>query len=217
MKHLKGRWRALLRGPIHIISMLAISWLTYWYFRYSQTCWEHYDVACMSSDTSELVWKIAIALSQFAGIGLLLWDLDKKLNALIGTKLVGYFFNKLKAWWRLWFKQNYSMKVEVGVPLFYVGSDVSMTFKKADISIEERLAAIETSLEIHRKAIAKEAEERRRLESHVNDSVKRLESDIEQRSDHVLGKVKEIHVGGYTMQAWSIFLILYSAVLGVFV
>ncbi|SNY44815.1 hypothetical protein SAMN06297280_0791 [Arsukibacterium tuosuense] len=217
MKHLKGRWRLLLRGPKHIILMMAISWFTYWYFGYSQTCWERYDLACMSSDTSELVWKIAIALSQFAGIGLLLLDLDKKLHSLTGTKLLVYFSDKLKAWWRLWFKQKHSIKVESMLPMFHAVGDVSFTHKKANISIEERLAEIEKTLDIHRKAIATEADDRRRLEGHVNESVKRLESVITQRSDHLLDKVKEIHVGGYTTQAWSIFLILYSAVLGVFV
>lgn len=217
MKHLKGRWKSLIRGPVHIISMLAISSFTCWYFIYSQTCWEHYDVACMSSDTNELVWKVAIAFSQLLGIGLLLFDLDKKLTSLTGTKLVVYFWNKLKAWWRLWFKQKYSMKVGMGVPFFYVGGDVSFTHRKANTSVEERLAEIEKILDIQRKTIAKEADERRRLESHINESVKRLESAIEQRSDHVLDKMREIHVGGYTTQAWSIFLILYSAVLSVFV
>lgn len=197
--------------------MMAITGATYWYFGYSQTCWEHYDVACMSSDTNELVWKVAIAFLQLLGIGLLLFDLDKKLTSLTGTKLVGYFWNKLKAWWRLWFKQKYSMKVGVGVPFFHVAGDVNLTHRKANISIEERLAEIEKALDVQRKAIAKEADDRRRLESHVNDSVKRLESVIEQRSEHVLDKVKEIHVGGYTMQAWSIYLILFSAVLGVFI
>jgi len=217
MRHLKGRWQLLLRGPKHIVLMLAISWFTCWYFRYSQTCWENYDLACMSSDTNELVWKVAIAFSQLLGIGLLLIDLDKKLTSLTGTKLVGYFWNKLKTWWRLWFKQKYVMKVESAMPMFLAGGDVSFKHEKANASIEERLAEIEKSLDIHRKAIAKEADDRKRLESHVNESVKRLESVIEQRSEHVLNKVKEIHVGGYTMQAWSIYWILFSAVLGVFV
>jgi len=217
MKHLKGRWKSLIRVPVHIISMLAISLFTCLYFRYSQTCWDNYDFACMSSDTSELVWKVVIAFTQFLGIGFLLFDLDKKLNSLTGTKLVGYFLNKLKAWWRLWFKQHYKLTAESVLPDLHSACNVEFILRKGNLSIDQRLSEIEKSLEIHRKAIAKEADERRRLEIHVNESVKRLESDIEQRSDHVLGKVKEIHVGGYTMQAWSIFLILYSAVLGVFV
>ena len=130
MKHLKGRWQLLLRGPKHIVLILAISWFTCWYFRYSQTCWENYDLACMSSDTNELVWKTVIAVSQFAGIVLLLWDLDKKLYSLTGTKLDGYFKSKVKAWWRVWFKQHYTLKAESTMPMFCVGGEVSLIHKK---------------------------------------------------------------------------------------
>lgn len=215
--YLFKRSRLILRGPIHFLLVIFLYLSTYFYYSYLQDCLPSSTFACPTRENVNLIFKAIIAITQLLGIALLLWDIDKKMQTLTGTKLRIYFLTKFKSWLALWRDQKNDININSTFPLPTTCVSADFIPEKQDESIEEKLLKIEGLLKIHQSAIARNADLLRGLDVKVQSELDLMRQLITSSSDEVLGKVTAVHVGGYTGQVWSICLIAYSAILSIFI
>ncbi|WP_027671690.1 hypothetical protein [Rheinheimera baltica] len=216
LKILIARRRDLLRGPTHIFFAISISIATYYVFNYFKFCWVMIDAFCPTTETSNQLFKVLIAITQFLGIGLLLWDLDERMQTLTGAKLTNYFISKIKAWWSLFFIRGQHVSSSASASSYSGGVVASSAYQKMK-TVDEQLEYLQRRIIEVESRIAKESGERKDLERKIESDLKKVYSAIDDSKNQVMKTVTKIHVGGYTRQLWSLFLIAYSAVLSVFV
>lgn len=216
LKVLISRRRALLRGPLHIFFVILISISTFVYFNYSQVCWVHTDPFCPTIEEGNLIFKWIIAVTQFLGIGLLLWDIDKRMQTLTGSKLKTYFLEKIKTWYSLWFNRNFSVD---GVASFSINatSNVRVSLDRQKGTVEEQLAYLQKRISDVEVEISKERSERTQLQLTIKAEIDKVYKSIDESNTQILKKVTDVHINGYTLQMWSMFLIAYSTILSVYV
>lgn len=216
LKVLIARRRKLLRGPSHILLAISICIATYYVFDYFAFCWVMIDAFCPTIETSNQLFKVLIAITQFLGIGLLLWDLDERMQTLTGAKLKNYFINKIKAWWSLFFIRGQHLSSTASASSYAGGVIASSAYQKMK-TVDEQLEYLQRRIIEVESRIAKESGERKDLERKIESDLKKVYTAIDDSKNQVMKTVTKIHVGGYTRQLWSLFLIAYSAVLSVFV
>jgi hypothetical protein len=216
LKVLIARRRKLLRGPLHILLAISICIATYYVFNYFKFCWVMIDAFCPTIETSNQLFKVLIAITQFLGIGMLLWDLDERMQTLTGAKLKNYFIDKINAWWSLFFIRNHHGGGSASLSVRSGGGAACSSYEKK-ATVEEQLEYLQKRIIEVESRIAKESGERKDLERKIESDLKKVYTAIDDSKNQVMKTVTKIHVGGYTRQLWSLFLIAYSAVLSVFV
>ncbi|MAD75145.1 MAG: hypothetical protein CML20_10205 [Rheinheimera sp.] len=216
LKVIKARRRLLLRGPVHIFLVVFICWLTIFSFNYFEKCWVKTDYFCPTIEGGNHIFKWVIAITQFFGIGLLLWDLDSRMQTLTGAKLKTYFFDKLKGWYYLWFIRNHNVGAHSEMPMLVSGV-AATSYEEQKATIEAQLAYLQKRISETDSRLALESQERKKLEGKLKSDINKVYKAIDESKDKVMETVTKVHVGGYTRQLWSIFFIAYSALLSVYV
>lgn len=214
MKHLLEKAPQLLRGPCHILAAILIGYITYCYVTYSRGC-ALQETFCLTKESTVYMFKWLIAVTQFIGIVLLLWDLDSKIQTLTKRKLIKYFNDKLSGWFALWKKPNIKSELSYDIGGIEFGIEANTTHITENRTIEQRLLAIEKTLSNHAEAIAKAADTQDFRELRVNEEIRQLNKNVAEGKDKIMNTVINLHVGGYTKQLWSIYLIVYSALISI--
>lgn len=206
----------ILRGPANIFGAIVISVSTYYFYKYSNTCWVTTDFFCLTIENSKLLFKWIIAVTQLVGIGLLLWDLDKRMQTLTSGKLITYFYHKVKNWIKL-FGRVEQHSSGMGSITAVARSEMYGYSREQKATIEGQLEYLLKKINESEVNLAKETNARKKLEMRLDSDIERVKKVIAESTDQVMDKVKSVHVNGYTLQLWSMFLIAYSAILGVFI
>lgn len=182
----------------------------------SDYCQVGFDLLC-SIDKRDLVLKISSSISQVIGVFLILYSLNTKMHLLRGNGIVSHVKMKFVEWTKF-FRPNNQIVKSSGISVQLTSAVSLNSWQNIDnMDVKSALLRLQEEILRHSKEISKLNSEHSVHKKTVDSEIKRIDSDINRLKIELQSLIDDLNVGGLTPQAWSLFLIVYSAFISVIV
>jgi len=210
-------WRLRLQTPILIFLAIIFFFGSFWFYYYSTYCWQHTDLLCSSTENITPWLKFSAGLAQIIGVFLLIKSIDQNINLLKGNTLIGTLKLSFEQWLATWRVRIHSgggsdsFTVQLNARGFVRSGD------RSNMPLADRIKLLEVAMDEVRNRHDDLLSETRDLARKVQKSELELRQKLESEIKAVRGLLSDISIGGLSGQIWGMYLIIYSALIGIIV